>query len=99
MKGKERILEELISLYKNNVSFLMSIETGACKKKYSKKTAYEYEKLNDQLKDYIQDIKEGKPCDKDNYFWCELFGDILLDDNDESEEGLDDDNFPLGGKW
>lgn len=92
MKDQERCIEELIALYKNNVSFLSSIETGTCKKEYSKKTVSEYEKLNDRLKGYIQDLEQGEPCDKESSFWCERFGDILMDD-----EELDDDNFPKGG--
>lgn len=94
MINKEELIQELIGLHKQNISFLMNVETGSVEKQYKKKTVYEFEKLNDQLKDYIQDIKEGKPCDKDTHFWCEIFGDILLDDYDE---GLDDDNFPKGG--
>lgn len=93
MIDREKLIEELIDLHKQNISFLLSVETGNVKKRYKKTTMYEFEKFNDQLKDYIQDIKEGKPCDKDTHFWCEFFGDILMDDN------LDDDNFPVGGGW
>lgn len=93
MEDKEKFLEELKDLYKQNVSFLYSVETGTAKKKYKKMTVCKFETLNDQLKDYIEDIEEGKPCDKDSHFWCELFGDIIIDD----DEGLDDDNFPKGG--
>lgn len=95
MIDKEKLINDLKDLFKQNNSFLMSVETGSVKKKYKKTTIYEFEKTNDQLKDYIQDIEEGMPCDTDLSFWCDLFCDILMDDDDD--EGLDDDNFPKGG--
>lgn len=98
MSDRERFIEELIGLYKQNVKFLISVDTGACEKEYKAKTILEYEKLNHKLRDYIQDLEQGEPCDKEVAVWCKLFGDILLsDDYEEGGEHLDDDNFPLGG--
>lgn len=94
MNSKERLINELRGLYNQNLDFIDSIANGTSQKKYSKKTVEAFKKLNTQLKEYIEDIENFLTCDKTLQDWCELFGDTLLDDC-----CLDDDNFPIGGKW
>lgn len=94
MKDIKTVIKELQDLYKENLDFIASVTNGTCKKTYRKKTMAEYKKVNSLLEEYILDIQNGIECDKDKNDWCTLFGDILAE---EDEEGLDDDNFPLGG--
>lgn len=92
MDENDKIIKELKQLYNQNVDFITSLKNGTFSKHYSNKTIAEYEKLNGQLNDYIEDIKFGLECDKDTNDWCEFFGDVLSEDDE-----LDDDNFPRGG--
>lgn len=92
MTNKEKNINALKKLYKDNLDFLSSVEKGLCKKKYKSETIAEYKNLNSHLFDYIQDLEMGLDCHQDLSFWNEMFNDILA-------EGLDDDNFTFGGDW
>lgn len=94
MTDKEKLIKTLECLYNQNQDFIDSIVNGTFEKKYSKKTVAELKKLNEQLKDYIEDIKNGLECDKSLSDWCNIFADTLLDDCE-----LDDDNFPIRWDW
>lgn len=93
MEKNEKLINELKGLYKQNIDYIASMTNGTSEKHYKKKTIAGFKKLNEQLNDYIQDIEYGLDCDKTAADWCELFGDVLMDNS----EGLDDDNFPKGG--
>lgn len=92
MKNREKLIQDLKNLYQQNLDFLASVANGTCPKKYHKETIKEFKKLNAQLSDYIEDVSFGLERDKSLSDWRDLFGDVLLGDED-----LDDDNFPRGG--
>lgn len=87
MTNKEIQINQLKALYKSNCDFLDSIANCTSKKQYSKATILEFKNLNKHLKEYIEELELGLNCNQEVAHWCELFGDILLDDE------LDDDNF------
>lgn len=93
MTNKEKEISLLKGLYKQNLEFLNSVANGTAKKKYKPVTISEFKNLNKHLKEYIKELELGLDCHRDVSIWCELFGDILM------EEDLDDDNFPNGGAW
>lgn len=90
MTNKEKEINQLKGLYKQNLDFLDSVVNGTTKKKYKNSTIAEFKNLNRHLKEYIAELELGLDCHRDITIWCELFGDILA-------EELDDDNFPKGG--
>ena len=91
MQDKQLLIEELQKLYKQNIKFLEKTKSGKSKFKISAKTILQFEKLNVQLNEYIQDLYNGLDGNQNLKDWCNFFSNVLLNDN-----SLDDDNFHIG---
>lgn len=94
MKDKERVIDELKKLYKQNLSFIESIENGTSKRKFTDKTISQFKKLNIQLNEYIHELEDGLDGNQNEKDWCNFFANVLMNDC-----LLDDDNFPIGWDW
>lgn len=81
MKDKELLIEELKNLYSQNLAFLADIENGTSKKKFSDKTILQFQKLNIQLDEYIQDLCNGLERNHGLKDWCNFFANVLLNDD------------------
>lgn len=80
-KDKPKLIQDLKALYNQNLDFIANVKAGTSAKHYSKQAMKEFKKANEQLNDYIQDIEYGLEADKTVEDWCEILGDILLDDD------------------
>lgn len=78
---KEQLIQDLKKLHKQAVDFIANVKAGNTKKHYSKQVMKDFIKTTGQLDDYIQDIEYGLEADKSVEDWCEILGDILLDDD------------------
>lgn len=87
---REKLIQDLQALYAQNLDFISTVENGTSRKQYKKEIMTDFKKLNEQLEDYIEDIKYGLEADKDLSDWCELLGDTLLDDDNfyNEEDGF-----------
>lgn len=100
MNNREKLIKELKDFYSQNLEFISKVEreekeeNSTATMKYSSETIFEFKMLNSQLFDYIKDIEYGLECDKTLSDWCNLFADVLSEDDE-----LDDDNFLIGGNW
>lgn len=81
MKDKEILIEQLKNLHKQNLVFLEDIESGKSKKKFANKTIFQFERLNMQLDEYIQDLCNGLDGNQNLKDWCNFFANVLLNDD------------------
>lgn len=78
---RAKLIQDLKKLHKQANDFIAKIKEGKIPNHYSKETMKEFKKTVRQLNDYIQDIEYGLEADKSLEDWCEILGDILLDDD------------------
>lgn len=78
---KPKLIQDLKALYNQNLDFIANVKAGNSTKHYSKQVMKDFKKTIRQLNDYIQDIEYGLEADKSVEDWCEILGDILLDDD------------------
>lgn len=78
---RQKLINDLKALYKENTWYLVKMENGKTDTKHSKKTIDEFRKVLYNLKNYIQDIENGLEMYRDFGDWCDMCVDALLDDD------------------
>lgn len=78
---RAKLIDDLKALYKQSLDFISSVKNGTSKNKYSKETMEEFNKVKEQLGDYIKDLEKGLELEIPLSDWCEMLGDVLLDDD------------------
>lgn len=78
---REKLIIDLNALYKENLKFIEDVRSGNTKRNYKEEKISNFEKLNLELKEYIEDIENGLDANKTVEDWCLFLGDTLLDDD------------------
>lgn len=86
INGRPKLIVGLNDLYVQNLDFLSSVESSGTNK-YNEITMEKFRELNDQLKIYIDQLKNGIDCNKSLSYWCTKFANVLLSDANLKDKG------------